>query len=120
MTHINVYSKSQCVRCDASLKFLNKAVEDGTLDPSRVTVHMIDGTEPRPGKVHEGFAVDKVEDLSAQNELREMFARHPGIGMQAPVFIVKGDDGAEVDVWSDFLPDRVKAAVSVAEPQMAA
>ena len=61
MAHINIYSKSLCVQCDGVLRTINKAITDGIIDPSQVTVYMMDGTEPRAGKVHERVEVIRIE-----------------------------------------------------------
>lgn len=114
MTHIHVYSKSPCVKCDGILRPINRAVKDGELDPRQVTVHMIDGSEPRAGKVHDSIEVVRVEDPVEQKKLLAYFEQHPAIGMAAPVVITKDDAGAEIDVFNDYLPDRIKAVIRAA------
>lgn len=111
MTHIHAYSKSACVKCDASMRTINKAIENGTLAPSSVTVHMLDGTEPKAGKIHPDIKVIRIEDTEEQERLKESFRNR--LGTQAPVFIVKHDSGAEVMAWNDFRPDELEKAIAL-------
>lgn len=126
MAHINIYSKSLCVQCDGMLRMANKAIEAGTLDPSCVTVYMMDGTEPRPGKVHESVEVIRIEDEKEQDNLRTRLRNHPGTGTSSPAVFVqetKDEKSAEIDVFSGMNPDRMKNAiktVSANAPALAA
>lgn len=113
MAHMHIYSKTPCVRCDGVLRSINSAITKGDLDPERVTVHMMDGSEPRAGKVHEAVTVARVMDPDDQAALSKMFAAHPSIGMSAPVVIVKDDDDSELDAFNDFNPNKVKEAIEL-------
>lgn len=117
MAHINIYSKSLCVQCDGVLRIVNTAVKDGVLDPAQVTVHMIDGTEPRAGKVDERIEVIRIEDVDEQDSLLKKFKAHPSMGTSFPVVFVtasKDEDSAEIDVFSGMNPGRVKGAITAA------
>lgn len=111
---IDLYSQAHCVRCDAVLRSVNGAVKDGTISASQVTVHMLDGSEPRPGKVHPDIEVVRIENTDEQDEMRTSFRNHPKIGMGAPVFFLRDEGGNEVEVFNDFKPDLVKNAIQVA------
>lgn len=114
MAHINIYSKSLCVQCDGTLRIVNKAIKEGVLDPAQVTVYMMDGTEPRAGKVDERIEVVRIEDEADQDALRTTLQNHPGTGMSSPAVFVKAgkdEDSAEIDVFSGMNPDRIKSAI---------
>lgn len=115
--HINIYSKSLCVQCDGALRTIDKAIKAGDLDPAQVTVHMIDGTEPRAGKVDSRIEINRIEDVEEQDALLAKFRAHPNTGTSFPVFFVKEskeEDAAEINVFSGFAPDKVKGAVEIA------
>ena len=117
MAHINIYSKSLCVQCDGTLRHINNAINEGVISPSQVTVHMIDGTEPRAGKVDERIEVIRIEDTDEQVRLIESFRNHPATGTSFPVVFMqetKDTDSKEIDVFSGMLPDRIKAAIKTA------
>lgn len=115
MAHMTVYSKSDCVKCDAVLRTINKAVRAGTVAPSQVTVQMVDGTQPRPGKVEEHVEVTSMTDPAEQASFRSYVAAHPGLGPVMPIVVVRDSDDAELDAFNDVLLDRVKAAVRTLE-----
>lgn len=117
MAHINIYSKSLCVQCDGTLRTVNKAITEGVIDPSQVTVYMMDGTEPRAGKVHERVEIIRIEGDEAQDALRTKLRNHPATGTSSPAVFVKesGDEkSAEIDVFSGMNPDRLKTAIKTA------
>lgn len=117
MTHINIYSKSLCVQCDGALRTINKAIKEGVINPSQVTVHMIDGTEPRAGKVDDRIEVKRIEDIEEQDALLTKFRAHPRTGTSFPVVFVmdsKDEDAAEIDVFSGLNPNSIKAAIKTA------
>lgn len=111
MPHIHAYSKSGCVKCDASMRTINKAIENGAIAPSSVTVHMIDGTEPRAGKIHPDIEVIRIEDPKEQETLKNSLRDR--LGAQAPAFIVKYGSGAEAMAWNDFRPDKLEKAIAL-------
>lgn len=117
MAHINIYSKSLCVQCEGTLRTINKAIEDGVLDPAQVTVHMIDGTTPRAGKVDERIEVNLIEAVEDQDTLLQTFRAHPSTGTSFPVVFVmdsKDEDAAEISVFSGLNPNSIKAAIKTA------
>lgn len=123
MAHMTIYSKSNCIKCDAVLRTINKALRAGTIAPSQVTVQMVDGTQPRPGKVEEHVEVVSLTDPAEQASFRAFVAAHPGLGPVMPIVVLRDGDDAELDAFNDVLPDRVKAAVrALAEtaPELAA
>lgn len=126
MAHIHIYSKSLCVQCDGTLRVVNKAIEAGVITPSQVTVYMMDGTEPRAGKVDERIEVIRIEGEAEQAALRTKLRNHPGTGTSSPAVFVKeseDEDSAEIDVFSGMNPDRIKGAiktVSADTPALAA
>lgn len=115
MAHIDIYSKSLCVQCDATLRTINKAIQSGDLNPTQVTVHMIDGTKPRDGKVDDRIEVNRVEDSDDQAALSALFKSEGHFS--APVVIVKDskdEDAAKIDSFSGLNPSRIKTAIKVA------
>lgn len=117
MAHLHIYSKSLCVQCDATLRTVNKAIKEGVIDPAQVTVYMMDGTEPRPGKVDERIEVIRIEGEAEQDGLRTKLRNHPGTGTSFPAVFVKeskAEDSAEIDVFSGMNPNRIKAAITTA------
>lgn len=117
MAHINIYSKSHCVQCDGILRIVNSAINDGTISASQVTVHMIDGTEPRADKVHERIEVIRIEDVDEQANLIESFRKHPDTGTSFPVVFVqatKDADSKELAAFSGLNPNSIKAAITTA------
>lgn len=114
MAHINIYSKSLCVQCDGVLRTINKAITDGIIDPSQVTVYMMDGTEPRAGKVHERVEVIRIESEEKQDALRTRLRNHPSTGTSSPAVFVqetRDEKSAEIDVFSGMNPGRLKTAI---------
>lgn len=115
MAHINIYSKSLCVQCDGMLRTVNKAITNGSLDPAQVTVHMIDGTEPRADKVHEAVEIIRIESTEKQDALRNTFRDKGMVG--APAVVVKeskSEKSAEIDAFTGMNPGRIKAAIKIA------
>ena len=86
---ITVYSKPRCPQCDATYRKLKKDLQEAQED----------------GVAHESVDVTKDED--SLNLIK-------GLGyQQAPVVAVRSGDGAILETWGGFRPDRIEKAAAL-------
>lgn len=116
---ITIYSKANCFKCDGSLRTVGTAIKQGRISAAQVTVVMIDGTEPKEGKIPEGVEVRLITDPVRQQALLDGFAENPTLGRSAPVFTVLDEGGEEIDAWNDLRPDKMEGTFKAMEKESA-
>lgn len=75
---ITVHTKKPCVQCDATFRNADKLGLD--------------------------YEVEMLEEMSVEEVEKFKALGH----MQAPVVTVAGEDGAIIDIWHGFNPDKIK------------
>lgn len=114
MSRLTVFSKANCVQCNATYRSLNKLIDVGQLSADDVGVVLVDGSAPDLKKLGAVpvIGADTIDPQAAYTFIAET------LGYQQVPVVTAGYGQGALDAqqilthWSGYNPDRLAAAAT--------